>query len=50
MINTLLYVGPGLGLGAIVLIVIILLIMLISFVAILWVPVKRFFKKIVGKK
>jgi len=50
MIDSLLYIGPGLGLGAIVLIVIILLIIIVSFVAILWIPINKFFKKLFGKK
>jgi len=47
---TLLYIGPGVGIGTIVLVGIIFLIVLVSLALILWLPIKRFFKKIFGKK
>jgi hypothetical protein len=44
MLSTLLYIGPGLGIGTIFLVLIILLIVVISFAMILWIPIKNFFK------
>lgn len=48
--NPLLYIGPGMGVGAIALVIIILLIVLASIFMILWIPIKRFFRFITGKK
>jgi len=41
----LLYIGPGLGLGTIILMFIIGGIVLFAFVYIFWLKIKRFFKK-----
>lgn len=43
--NPLAYIGPGLGLGTIVLVFIILGIVLISLGLIIWIYIKRFFEK-----
>lgn len=43
---TFLYVGPGIGLGTIVIIGIILLIIALSFGVVIWRQAKRFFKKL----
>lgn len=43
--SSLLYIGPGLGLGTIVLIFIIVGIVIFSFGYIFWLKIKRFFKK-----
>lgn len=46
--SVLLYIGPGLGLGAIVIVALIVLIILASLLLILWLPLKRMFKRIKG--
>ena len=43
--STLLYIGPGLGLGTIVLILVIGGIVVFSFGYIIWLRMKKFFKK-----
>ena len=43
--SSLLYIGPGLGLGTIVLILVIGGIVLFSFGYIIWLKAKKFFKK-----
>lgn len=43
--NTMLYIGPGLGLGTIVLILVIGGIVVFSFGYIIWLRMKKFFKK-----
>ncbi len=43
--SSLLYIGPGLGVGTIVLIFIIGGIVVFSFGFVLWLKIKRFFKK-----
>jgi len=48
--STLLYIGPGLGIGTILLVLIILLIVAVSFGLILWIPIKNFFKWIFARK
>jgi hypothetical protein len=42
----LLYIGPGLGLGTLLIIICIILLVVFSFGMILWIPLKRFFKKV----
>ena len=42
------YIGPGIGVGGIVLVVIILLVVLASVFMVLWIPLKNFFKKLKG--
>jgi TM2 domain-containing membrane protein YozV len=42
---TLLYIGPGMGLGTIILVFVIGGIVLFSFGYIIWLKLKRFFKK-----
>ncbi|MDC1221810.1 hypothetical protein N8Z47_03985 [Salibacteraceae bacterium] len=44
-----LYIGPGLGAGTIALVFIVLLIIVGALGMILWIPLKRFFKKLFGK-
>jgi hypothetical protein len=46
----LIYIGPGLGLGSLVLIFIILGIVFLSIGIIVWIPIKKFFKKYFQKK
>lgn len=46
--SVLLYIGPGLGLGAIVIVLLIALIILASLVLILWLPLKRMLRRIRG--
>jgi hypothetical protein len=41
-----LYIGPGLGLGTLLIILCILLLVIFSFGMILWIPIKRFYKKV----
>jgi len=43
------YIGPGLGIGTVVIVLIVILIVLISIISILWIPLKKFFKKIFRK-
>lgn len=50
MLSTLLYIGPGLGIGTILLVLIILLIVVVSFGLILWIPIKNLFKKLFSNK
>lgn len=45
----LLYIGPGLSAGAIILIIVVLLIVLFSFGMILWIPIKKMIRKIFKK-
>ncbi len=49
MIDLLLYIGPGLGLGTIIIVLIILFIVFISFGSIIWISLKNFFKKMTRK-
>lgn len=42
-----LYIGPGIGIGTIIIVLIVLLIVLISIFLILWIPIKRFIRKII---
>ncbi|MEO9966066.1 MAG: hypothetical protein ABJF11_09775 [Reichenbachiella sp.] len=49
MLCTLLYLGPGLGIGTIFLVIIILLIVVFSFGMIIWTPIKNLIRKIRGK-
>lgn len=43
--SSLLYIGPGMGLGTIILVFVIGFIVLFSFGYIIWLKLKRFFKK-----
>lgn len=43
------YIGPGLGLGTIVLVLIILFIILLSIGLIVWIPLKRFFQRVLRR-
>lgn len=45
MVNNLIYIGPGLGIGTIILIFLISGIVLFSFGFIIWLKIKRLFKK-----
>ncbi len=45
-----LYVGPGIGIGTIILVGLVLLIVLISIAVVLWRPIKRAFSKMKGGK
>ncbi|EMQ95772.1 MULTISPECIES: hypothetical protein [Xanthomarina] len=44
-----LYIGPGIGLGTLLIIVFIVLLVLFAFGVVLWIPIKRFFRKIFSK-
>lgn len=46
--STLAYIGPGLGVGGILLVAIILLVVLASVFMVLWIPIKNLFKKLKG--
>lgn len=50
MLSPLLYIGPGLGVGTVILVLVILLIVVFSVGMILWIPIKNFFKKMKGKQ
>lgn len=39
-----LYIGPGLGVGTIILVLVVLLLVLFSLGYVLWVPIKRMFR------
>ena len=41
----LLYIGPGLGLGTIVIVLVVLLIIFGSIAMIIWTPIKNFFRR-----
>jgi hypothetical protein len=43
------YIGPGLGLGTIVLVLIVLFIILLSVGLIIWIPLKKFIQKILRR-
>lgn len=45
MVSNLLYIGPGMGIGTIILILVIGAIVLFSFGYIFWLKIKKFFKK-----
>jgi hypothetical protein len=45
-----LYIGPGMGIGTIILVFLILGIIIAALGFILWIPVKRFFRRIFGNK
>lgn len=49
MNEVILYIGPGIGLGTIVIVLLILAIVLLAFAMLLWIPIKRFLKKIFGR-
>ncbi|MFT4525951.1 MAG: F0F1-type ATP synthase membrane subunit b/b' [Bacteroidia bacterium] len=46
MLDTLLYIGPGLGVGTILLVLLVLLIVVVSLLIIVWTPIKKFLRKI----
>lgn len=46
----LLYIGPGMGIGAIITVVIVILIVVASLFMILWTPVKQLYRKLFGPK
>ena len=45
MVSNFLYIGPGMGIGTIILILVIGAIVLFSFGYIIWLKFKKFFKK-----
>ncbi|MGB3800840.1 MAG: hypothetical protein WA952_13580 [Lewinella sp.] len=45
MIFPFLYIGPGMGVGTIVIVLAVLALIIFSFAYLLWVPIKRFFRK-----
>lgn len=46
----LLYIGPGLGVGTLLIILFIILLVIFSFGVVLWIPIKRFFRRIFKKQ
>ena len=46
MLETLLYIGPGLGAGTIALVLIVLLLVLVSLLIVIWTPIKKLFRKL----
>ena len=44
------YIGPGMGVGAILGILAVLVVILLTFIAIIFYPIKNFIKKITSKK
>ncbi len=44
--STLLYIGPGLGLGTIVIVFVVLVIILASLIMIIWTPIKDLFNRV----
>ncbi len=46
----LLYIGPGLGLGTILIVLIVLLVVFGSLIMIIWTPIKNFFRRITRTK
>ena len=44
------YIGPGMGVGAILGILAVLIVILLTFIAIIFYPIKNFIKKITSKK
>lgn len=45
----LLYIGPGMGLGTILIVLLVLGLVLFSVGFILWIPIKRFFRRLFGR-
>jgi hypothetical protein len=43
---SLLYIGPGLGLGTIIIVSLVLLIIFASLIMIVWTPIRKFFNRI----
>ncbi len=43
------YIGPGLGLGTLLIIIFISLLVIFSFGVVLWIPIKRFFRNLFKK-
>lgn len=46
MLETLLYIGPGLGAGTIALVLIVLLLVVVSLLIVIWTPIKKLLRKI----
>lgn len=46
---TLLYIGPGLGIGTIAIVIIVLLIVLVSVFLIILTPLKKLYRKLTNK-
>lgn len=43
------YLGPGIGLGSIILVLLVLLLVIIALGVVLWMPIRRFFRKLFSK-
>lgn len=43
------YIGPGIGIGTLLIIVFIILLVVFAFGVVLWIPIKQFFRKIFRK-
>ena len=50
MLSVLLYLGPGLGAGTIIIVFVVLAVVVLALGLIVWIPIKNFFKKVFGKK
>ena len=45
-----LYIGPGIGIGTLLIILFIVLLVIFAFGVVLWIPIKRFFRKLFNKE
>ncbi|WP_223032507.1 MULTISPECIES: hypothetical protein [Hanstruepera] len=45
-----LYIGPGIGIGTLLIILFIALLVIFAFGVVLWIPIKRFFRKLFKKQ
>jgi hypothetical protein len=45
----LLYIGPGVGAGTVLIVLLVIGLVLFSIGLILWIPIKRFFRRLFGK-
>lgn len=48
--NPFLYIGPGVGVGTILIVLLVIGLVVFSVGLILWIPIKRFFRKLFGGK
>lgn len=49
MVTSLAYIGPGLGLGTLVLVLLVLFIILLSVGFIIWIPIKRLIQRMIRR-
>lgn len=43
------YIGPGVGIGTILIVLVVVGLVVFSLGLILWIPIKRFFRRLFGK-